>query len=280
MVVVLAMAMVMGSSVTALAKPLTGCSSEDPYKISTMETEDILQTDDDFHIYVINDTGRTVYMYSDTLMSPTNVLFTDIESEYAEFPVLCKTIAAGDPWNWGLSSGETSATVTIQMSDPDPDPTPEKKEKKSESKYVAPKEENPAFTHPDREELKSILPQKSVIALNGALYDDLKVFVANDTTKANQALLVNTFAQAAGKKARIFLTYSLYTSRMLGADNGKVRTLKWVNLEKNPQIVYACCYNQTDKAYFTPGILDKDGTATFNDFILRDMTNITIFVLE
>ena len=54
--------------------------------------------------------------------------------------------------SWALVTGESYATVTIQMSDPDPDPTPEKKEKKSESKYVALKEENPAFTHPDRDE--------------------------------------------------------------------------------------------------------------------------------
>lgn len=159
-------------------------------------------------------------------------------------------------------------------------PTKKSENKKSEPKYVAPKEENPAFTHPDRVKLMSILPTKTVTTLNGGLVDDLKVLAASDTTKANQALLVNNFATTAGKKARILVSDSLYSNRMLGADNGKTRTLKWANLEKTPQIVYALCYNQTDKAYFIQGILDKDGTSTFNDFILRDMTNITIFVLE
>ena len=123
--VVLAMAMVMGSSVTALALQGNG-SAGDPYLISTMETGNTLQTDGDFHIYVNNDTGRTIYMYSDELDSPTRVLFTDIISEYAEFPVFCQTIAADDLWNWGLGGGETSATVTIRMSAPvPPDNTPD-----------------------------------------------------------------------------------------------------------------------------------------------------------
>ena len=124
--VVLAMAMVMGSSITALAKDFTDCSAGDPYLISTMETGNTLQTDGDFHIYVKNDTGRTIYMYSDELASPTRVLFTDIISEYAEFPVFCQTIAAGDRWNWGLTTGQNTATVTIRMSAPvPPDNTPE-----------------------------------------------------------------------------------------------------------------------------------------------------------
>ena len=126
--VVLAMAMIMGSSVTALAKPLTGCSSENPYKISTMETGDTLSVCevDNHMIYVKNDTGRTIYMYSDEVDSPTRVLFTDIISEYAEFPVFCQTIAADDLWNWGLGGSETSATVTIRMSAPvPPDNTPD-----------------------------------------------------------------------------------------------------------------------------------------------------------
>ena len=60
--VVLAMAMVMGSSVTALAEEFTGCSSESPYKISEMETGDTLKVykDDNHTIYVINDTRRKV----------------------------------------------------------------------------------------------------------------------------------------------------------------------------------------------------------------------------
>ena len=120
--VVLAMAMVMGSSVTALA--LEGNGSEgNPYLISTMKTGDTLQTND-HEIYVKNDTGRTVYMYGDTDSSPTQVLFTDKESEEAWGYTW--TINAGDKWNWGLSTGQNTATVTIQMSAPvPPDNTPD-----------------------------------------------------------------------------------------------------------------------------------------------------------
>ena len=130
--VVLAMAMVMGSSVTALAKPLTGCSREDPYKISTMETGDTLKvwTGDNRTIYVINDTGRTVYMYSDAPDSPTKVLFTDIQTSYDDFQVEFPNknmfkLDSDAPISWSLQSGD-HATVTIRMSAPvPPDNTPE-----------------------------------------------------------------------------------------------------------------------------------------------------------
>ena len=125
--VVLAMAMVMGSSVTALAKEFTGCSSGSPYKISEMKTGDTLKvcTDVVSHmIYVKNDTGRTVYMYGDAPGSPTKVLFTDKESE--EPCAYERTINAGAEWSWGLAGDDTTATVTIQMSAPvPPDNTPE-----------------------------------------------------------------------------------------------------------------------------------------------------------
>ena len=123
--VVLAMAMVMGSSVTALALEGNG-SQGDPYLISTMKTGDTLQTNGDFHIYVINDTGRTVYMYGDGGDSPTLVLFTDKKSNYEGFPVYCWDIVAGAQCGWGLAAGDKYATVTIQMSAPvPPDNTPE-----------------------------------------------------------------------------------------------------------------------------------------------------------
>ena len=124
--VVLAMAMVMGSSVTALAEIFTGCTSESPYKISEMKTGDTLKvcTDVVSHmIYVKNDTGRTVYMYGND-DAPTEVLFTDKESE--EPRAYAWTINAGAEWSWGLAVDDTTATVTIKMSAPvPPDNTPE-----------------------------------------------------------------------------------------------------------------------------------------------------------
>lgn len=124
--VVLAMAMIMGSSVTALAKEFTGCSSVSPYKISEMETGDTLEIENvsSRAIYVKNDTGRTIYMYGDSGDSPAAVLFTDIESEYAGFLGFRKTMAADEQWSWGISV--IKATVTIRMSAPvPPDNTPE-----------------------------------------------------------------------------------------------------------------------------------------------------------
>lgn len=124
--VVLAMAMVMGSSVTALAKPFTGCSNDEPYLISNMENGDTLEIEDSPHhkIYVKNDTGRTVYMYGNTPDSPTEVLFTDRES--GETYAFSDTIDAGDTYEWSLAASDTIAEVTIQMSAPvPPDNTPE-----------------------------------------------------------------------------------------------------------------------------------------------------------
>ena len=131
--VVLAMAMVMGSSVTALAKPLTGCSSEEPYKISEMEDGDTLSVwaVDGRTIYVKNDTGRTVYMYSESQDAPTQVLFTDKPTSYDGFLVKFpnenefKLDSDACPISWALQSGD-HATVTIRMSAPvPPDNTPE-----------------------------------------------------------------------------------------------------------------------------------------------------------
>ena len=283
--VVLAMAMVMGSTVTALAKEFTGCSSGSPYKISEMKTRDILQTDDDFHIYVINDTGRTVYMYSDTLMSPTNVLFTDIESEYAEFLVPCKTIAAGKPWNWGLSSGETSATVTIRMSAPDPDPDPDPTPTPTPDPDPTPtpsKEEKPVVKEViDRDTYKSSVPSKTVMAIdaNGKMDMDMKVHPSSQQSETNQKFLVNYNAGQFGKVPTIILTSDIFMRNdLLSARYCQKDKLVWNNLNyKIPGNVYAVVYNETDGAYLINGIIDANGNATFEGFILRPASTITIF---
>ena len=130
--VVLAMAMVMGSSVTALAENFTGCTSESPYKISEMKTGDTLSVcaDGNHMIYVKNDTGRTVYMYSEAPDSPTQVLFTDKPTFYDDFPVEFPNenkfkLDSDAHISWALQSDD-HATVTIRMSAPvPPDNTPE-----------------------------------------------------------------------------------------------------------------------------------------------------------
>lgn len=119
--VALAMGMVMGNSVTALALEGDG-SAANPYKISTMETGVFLNISDleSRSIYVNNDTEKTVYMYGECLDSPADVCFADKESEYEGFSVPITTIDVGYNWNWSLSSSDTTARVTIQMSAPVP----------------------------------------------------------------------------------------------------------------------------------------------------------------
>lgn len=128
--VVLAMAMVMGSSVTALAENFTGGTSESPYKISEMKTGDTLSVcaDGSHMIYVKNDTGRTVYMYSEGPDSPTRVLFTDKPTFYDDFPVKYPnsthfSFDSDAPISWALQSDDY-ATVTIRMSAPVPPDNP------------------------------------------------------------------------------------------------------------------------------------------------------------
>lgn len=127
--VVLAMAMVMGSSVTALAKEFRDCSSGSPYKISEMKTGDILyvSTDTTHKIYVKNDTGRTLYMYTKDFNNDY-VCFTDKPTYYDDFQFKFPSaddfkLDSDDTIFWGLPD---YATVTIRMSAPVPlDNTPE-----------------------------------------------------------------------------------------------------------------------------------------------------------
>ena len=162
--------------------------------------------------------------------------------------------------------------------DPNPPapPTPAPAPKKAETV----EKEKPA-KEVDRDTFKSEEPYGTAgITNSNSKVGDLKVHKVNSITETNQKFLADAFAKQHGKKARILTTVSLHPRRELGVDNGKKESLIYSNLEKKPQTVYAVCYNQTDKAYYLTGTLDKDGVATFPDFILRDATNVTIFVLE
>ena len=157
---------------------------------------------------------------------------------------------------------------------PDPTPAPSKSDDKKESKKEKVKDI-------DRDTFKSEAPYGTAGVTNtNSLIGDLKVHKVNGTIENNQKLLADAFAKQSGKKARILTTVSLHPRRELGVDNGKKEALIYSNLEKNAQPVYAVCYNETDKAYYLTGTLDKDGVATFPNFILRDATNVTIFVLK
>ena len=119
--VVLAMAMVMGSSVTALALEGNG-SQDNPYRISTMETGDRLVYEGDSHkIYVKNDTGRTIYVYTRD-SGNDYVCFTDKPTYYDDFRLECPSaddfkLDSDATIFWALTD---YATVTIRMSAPVP----------------------------------------------------------------------------------------------------------------------------------------------------------------
>ena len=109
----------------------------------------------------------------------------------------------------------------------------------------------------------------------------MKVHSVDARTKANQEFLAATYAKNQGKRARILTTTGIYPRNKLTVnDLGAKKILSFVNLEKKAQTVYAVCYNQTDKAYCLTGTINANGTAVFPDFIARDATNITIFVVE
>lgn len=157
--------------------------------------------------------------------------------------------------------------VMLRSSNPAPTLEPKKEKTIEEAKPV------------DGDLFKSEEPYGTVGVANSRI-GDLKVHKVNAITKHNQKFLADTFANGYGKKARILTTVSVHPRRDLVNENGNMEELIYANLEKKVQTVYAVCYNQTDKAYYLMGTLDENGVARFPNFILRDATNITIFVLE
>ncbi len=294
--VVLAMAMVMGSTVTVLAKEFTDCSSGSPYKISEMKDGDTLEIEDlsSRMIYVKNDTGRTVYMYGECSDSPTCVLFTDKKATRDEFSVYITELGVNEDdgkCNWALSSSETLATVTIRMSDPDPDPDPTPTPTPDPDPTPAPdpdptpmpsKEEKPVVKEViDRDTYKSSVPSKTVMSIdaNGKMDMDMKVHPSSQQSETNQKFLVNYNAGQFGKVPTIILTSDIFMRNdLLSARYCQKDKLVWNNLNyKIPGNVYAVVYNETDGAYLINGIIDANGNATFEGFILRPASTITIF---
>ena len=147
-----------------------------------------------------------------------------------------------------------------------------KKVDKGDSKYI------------DLDTNKSELPYGYVLMLNledMKVLQDMKVHPVDSKTNTNQQFLTQMFANQMGKKARILLTKSIHPRNPLTKEQlGVKKYLKWFHLEKKAQPIYAVCYNETDKAYYMTGTLDENGTAILRDFIARDATNITLFVLE
>lgn len=198
------------------------------------------------------------------------IISASIEGENAPEPSEMKFIVNGREYETSVLLDIPNTAYTIVMlrsSNPAPTLEPKKEKIIEEAKPV------------DGDIFKSEEPYGTVGVANSRI-GDLKVHKVNAITKHNQKFLADTFANGYGKKARILTTVSVHPRRDLVNENGNMEELIYSNLENKTQTVYAVCYNQTDKAYYLMGTLDENGVARFPNFILRDATNITIFVLE
>jgi len=137
----------------------------------------------------------------------------------------------------------------------------------------------------DGDKYKSELPPYSVIVMNGndtKNFKDMKVHSLDKTTASNQKFLASYYAKQMGKEASVILSYGVYLRSSLPTNEiGSKKLLEWNNLSyKTPGAIYAVCYNQKDGAYLLSGTVNKNGTAKFNDYILRDGTSVTIFAVK
>ena len=155
------------------------------------------------------------------------------------------------------------------------------KEKNTDSKESNNDSELSGNNH-DREDIikSEVLPGTVLTGIIGGAPIEMKVFSLDGVTNANQYFLAQYYMKGIGKKAKILLSKNVCLGRELTAgENGILSTFTWKNLDvKQGQVVYAVCYNQKEHAYLISGIADSKGTVTFNNFVLRPATNITIFI--
>ena len=155
------------------------------------------------------------------------------------------------------------------------------KEKNTDSKESNNDSELSGNNH-DREDIikSEVLPGTVLTGIVGGAPIEMKVFSLEGVTNANQYFLAQYYMKGIGKKAKILLSKNVCLGRELTAgENGILSTFTWKNLDvKQGQVVYAVCYNQKEHAYLISGIADSKGTVTFNNFVLRPATNITIFI--
>ena len=155
------------------------------------------------------------------------------------------------------------------------------KEKNTDSKESNNDSELSGNNH-DREDIikSEVLPGTVLTGIVGGAPIEMKVFSLDGVTNANQYFLAQYYMKGIGKKAKILLSKNVCLGRELTAgENGILSTFTWKNLDvKQGQVVYAVCYNQKEHAYLISGIADSKGTVTFNNFVLRPATNITIFI--
>lgn len=134
----------------------------------------------------------------------------------------------------------------------------------------------------DRDTYKSELPAGTIMSYNATdrtKMIDLKVHETEKQNAANQQLLADAYMKTLGAKgANMIITKDIFPYRELAAaENGTKQELRWKNTGLPAgTVVYAVCYNQTDRVYYLQGIVDKDGTAVFENFIVREATTVSI----
>lgn len=142
-----------------------------------------------------------------------------------------------------------------------------------------------AASVPQSDRHPSEVPTKTILMAHtsGSLHD-MKAHTLDTRTLTNQMFLANYYAAKydSAKKAYPLINYGLYLRyKIPQSEYGQKTSVAWANVPyKTPGDIYAVCYNETDKAYCLKGTIDSNGTAVFNNFIIRDCTNVTLFVLK
>lgn len=129
----------------------------------------------------------------------------------------------------------------------------------------------------DNDTYKSEAPAKTILAIKTNTNDflDMKVHPTAVTNNYNQLLLVKKLI---GGKASELITKDIFPRRDLSTtENGSKISIVWNDLNiKTVGVVKAVVYNQIDGAYVINGVSDGKGNVTFNGFILRPASTVTI----
>ena len=202
-------------------------------------------------------------------------------------------------WTFTMPEGNDEVFVKMLFGKVTPLPEPTTSPEPTTQPEPAPEPETPASAEPQKAiavdtnaEAAPVFVNQGLsfkenytytVGINGAgsgALSDFKVYNVDSRTEANQQLLVDAYAHLNGRKvSKIFSTVKLCSSVPL-ENVGKEVTLSFSGFEKGKtQVIYAACYNSTLKAYYLKGTLDTDGVVTFDNFILDNDTNITVFAI-
>ena len=139
----------------------------------------------------------------------------------------------------------------------------------------------------DYDTYKSELPSHTVLATLNKNYSndyklDMKAHAPSAATAANQSLLADAFAKSYNKTKNIIWSWDIFAKRDLTLSENGGRYEININTKATGQAgtVYMECYSPEDKAYTLVGTMDDKGVATFDNFILRPATSVTIFTLK